>query len=125
MEVIVERVGRLCRQASGGQLREHAERYGVGEVLDRITDAVAQGRLDRQVEEDLDRLDRAFARHGIDGLTLGVRGFEPWPGGGHPTVVAWTCPSPRSCPRAVPADDGDRPVCALTGTPFTETRITL
>lgn len=126
MELVAERVGRLCHQAAGEQLREHAERYGVAELLDRIADAVGQGRLDQRLAEDLDRLDDAFARHGIDGLTLGVRGFEPWlGGGGHPTVVAWSCPSPQPCPRAVPADDGDRPVCGLTGAPFGQRRITL
>ncbi|MFG2055335.1 hypothetical protein ACGFI9_15050 [Micromonospora sp. NPDC048930] len=125
MELVAERVGRLCGQAAGGQLREYAERYGVAEVLDRIAAAVAQGRLDRPLEEDLDLLDAAFARHGIDGLTTGVRGFEPWlGGGGHPTVAAWACPGPDPCPRAVPVD-GDRPVCPLTGTPLRETRIPL
>ncbi len=125
LELVTERVGRLCGQATGGQLREHAERYGVAEVLDQIADAVAQGRLDRPLEEDLDRLDAAFAHHGIDGLTTGVRGFEPWlGGGGHPTVAAWTCPGPAPCPRAVPAAD-DRPMCTLTGAPLRETRIPL
>ncbi|WP_073837685.1 hypothetical protein [Micromonospora sp. CB01531] len=125
MELVPERINRLCRQA-GGQLREHAERYGVADVLDRIVDAVGQGRLDRQLEEDLDRLDGAFARNGIDGLTIGVRMFEPWlGGGGHPAVLAWGCPSPRPCPRKAPIDDGDRPVCGLTGTQFVESRTTL
>ncbi|PWR14198.1 hypothetical protein DKT69_17500 [Micromonospora sicca] len=126
MELVAHRIGRLCGQASGGQLREHAERYGVLDVLDRIADAIDRGRVDRRLEEDLDLLDGAFARHGIDGLTTGVRGFESWlGGGGHPTVVAWTCPSPRSCPRAMPIGDGERPVCPLTGSPFVETRIPL
>ncbi|RZU72137.1 hypothetical protein EV384_0479 [Micromonospora kangleipakensis] len=126
MELVAHRVGRLCGQAVGGQLREHAERYGVVEVLDRIVAAVRQGRVDSHLAEDLDRLDAAFARNGVDGLTTGVRGFEPWPGGGgHPTITAWTCPSPRPCPRAVPVGDGERPGCALTGAPFVETRIPL
>lgn len=126
MELVAQRVGRLCSQAFGGQLREYAERYGVVEALDRVADAVGQGRVDRQLEEDLDRLDEAFARNGIDGLTTGARAFEAWlGGGGHPTVTAWTCPGPRPCPRGLPAGDGDQPVCALTGLPFVETRITL
>ncbi|WP_200210197.1 hypothetical protein [Micromonospora coerulea] len=126
MELVAERIGRLCSQAAGGQLREHAERYGVAEVLDRIVDAVAQGRRDRPLAEDLDLLDAAFARHGIDGLTTGVRGFEPWlGGGGRPTVAAWACPGPGPCPRKVPVDDGDPPVCGLTGAPLVESRITL
>lgn len=126
MELVAHRVGRLCVQAVGGQLREHAERYGVVDVLDRIAAAVGQGRVDRHLAEDLDRIDAAFARNGIDGLTTGVRGFEPWlGGGGHPTVTAWACPSLRSCPRAVPVGDGEPPACALTGAPFVETRIAL
>ncbi|MEU1686981.1 hypothetical protein [Micromonospora sp. NPDC005707] len=126
MELVAERVARLCRQAVGEQLRQHAERYGAADVLDRIAEAVAQGRLDHHLEQDLDRLDDAFARHGIDGLTTGVRGFESWlGGGGHPTVVAWGCPSPLPCPRAVPEGDGDRPVCGLTGAAFGQRRIVL
>jgi hypothetical protein len=126
LELVAERVARLCHQAAGDQLRRHAERYGVADVLDRIAEAVTQGRLDQRLAEDLDRLDDAFARHGVDGLTIGVRGFEPWlGGGGHPAIAAWGCPSPLSCPRAVPEGDGDRPVCGLTGAPFERRRIVL
>ncbi|MFD0972951.1 hypothetical protein [Plantactinospora endophytica] len=126
MEPVAHRVGRLCSQATAGQLREYAQRFGAAEVLERIADAVGHGRLDDQLEADLDRLDRAFAGNGIDGLTTGSRGFETWRGGGgHPTVTGWTCPNRQACPRAVPVDDGDPPVCGLTGEPFVETRITL
>lgn len=126
MDLVAHRVGRLCSQATDGQLRSYAERYGVVQALDRIADAVGRGRVDRQLEDDLDHLDAAFARHGIDGLTTGTRGFEAWRGGGtHPTIAAWTCPVPRPCPRAVPISEGDPPTCALTGLPFIETRIAL
>ncbi|MEO3925689.1 hypothetical protein ABGB07_17725 [Micromonosporaceae bacterium B7E4] len=126
MELVAQRIGRLCGQAGGGQLREYAERFGAADVLDRIADAIGQGRLDRQLEADLDRLDVVFARHGVDGLTTGSRGFETWRGGGgHPTVTGWTCPNRQACARAERAGDGDRPTCALTGLPFVETRITL
>ncbi|WP_345629806.1 hypothetical protein [Rugosimonospora acidiphila] len=125
MDFVAHRVGRLCGQATGGQLREYAERFGVLDILDRIVDAVDHGRVDQQLEKDLDVLDSAFARHGIDGLTTGSRSYETWRGGGgHPTITAWECPR-RSCPRRVPAVDGDRPVCALANLPFVETRITL
>ncbi|MBF9127666.1 hypothetical protein I0C86_01440 [Plantactinospora sp. S1510] len=126
MELVAHRVGRLCSQASGGQLREYAQRFGAVDVLDRITDAVAHGRVDRQLAEDLDRLDSAFARNGVDGLTTGNRGFETWRGGGgHPAIAVWACPGRQSCTQAVPLGNGDPPVCALTGLPYVETRITL
>ncbi|MEV0427030.1 hypothetical protein [Micromonospora sp. NPDC050495] len=126
MELVAERIGRLCSQATGEQLRTHAERYGVAEVLDRIVAAVGAGRWDQQLAADLDTLDAAFARHGVDGLTTGVRGFEPWLGrGGHPTVAAWTCPGAGPCPRKAPVDDGAPPTCGLTGAPLVASRVTL
>lgn len=126
MELVAERVGRLCGQAVGEQLRTHAQRYGVDDVLDRIVAAVGEGRSDQRLAEDLDRLDAAFARHGVDGLTTGVRGFEPWlGGGGRATVAAWTCPAAEPCPRKAPAGDGPPPTCGLTGAPFVASRIAL
>ncbi len=125
MDLVAHRVGRLCHQATGGQLRTYAQQFGALDVLDRIVDAIGRGRIDARLEADLDALDGAFARHGVDGLTTGSRGYETWRGSGHRSFTAWACPQRWSCPRRVQLDDGDPPVCGLTGRSFTELRIDL
>ncbi len=125
MDLVAHRVGHLCHQADDGQLRTYAQRFGALDVLDRVVDAIGQGRVDARLEADLDALDDAFARHGVDGLTTGNRGYETWRGSGHRTITAWQCPQQGACPRRVPVDDGDPPVCGLTGQAFTELRIDL
>jgi hypothetical protein len=76
---------------------------------------------------DLDQLDDAFARHGVDGLTTGDRGYQPWrSGSGHAVVAMWACPAARPCSRMVaPQDDTRRPDCGLAGVPFAVRRIHL
>lgn len=127
MDEIAERLGRLCAQADGGALFERAARYGVADTVERLTSAVRAGEADSGLAADLDVVDEAFAKHGIDGLTSGPRGYEPWRGGGgHPMVVMWACPAARPCSRLVPRDDTvPRPHCALADTPFTHRRIQL
>ncbi|MEC3998000.1 hypothetical protein VSR01_32745 [Actinacidiphila sp. DG2A-62] len=117
-----ERLARLCAQAGDEGLRERAERYGVGDVLRRLRGAAGAGAVgsSASVLADLDALDDAFARHGIDGLTTGSRAYRPFAAGGHPVVTAWGCPAAAACPRLEPqerAPDGTRaapPVCGLT-----------
>ncbi|MFQ6395925.1 hypothetical protein ACLMAJ_20955 [Nocardia sp. KC 131] len=104
------RVEVLCEQA-GAALAERASRYGVADVLARIVAAAERGEVS---EADLDLLDSAFARHGIDNLTRAHRGFEPWKGPRDVVVTAWACPT-SACTRAG-IDEGPR--CGLTGQPF-------
>jgi len=118
------RLGRLCVQA-GDDLRARADRYGVHDALARLTAAARDGSVhNEQLAADLDQLEDAFARHGIDGLTNGGRTYEPWSrGGGHPVVALWACPAARPCDRLEPGDD--RPHCELLGEPFITRRIIL
>ncbi|MEV3987577.1 hypothetical protein AB0J57_01575 [Streptomyces sp. NPDC049837] len=113
---VARRLEMLCGQAAGGELAERAARYGVADALDRIVGAVRAGRAadGGALEADLDLLEDAFARHGIDGLTTGARSFEPWQGGGSVMVSAWVCPA-GACSRAEAAEPGGPPACALTG----------
>ncbi|HWD04824.1 MAG TPA: hypothetical protein VG674_20480 [Amycolatopsis sp.] len=111
------RVSVLCEQA-GDALAERAARYGVTDVLTRVVEAASRGEV---AESDLDALDAAFAAHGIDHLTQGHRGFEPWPGARDVGYLVWECPT-GACSRAT---TGDRPACRLTGRPFRETRVDL
>ncbi|MFG2883595.1 hypothetical protein ACGFYV_15050 [Streptomyces sp. NPDC048297] len=103
MDEIGERLARLCAQAGEEGFREWAERYGAGEALARLGQAARSGLRTPAVTADLDALDDAFARHGIDGLTVGARAFEPLRGGrAHPVVTAWGCPAEESCSRLEP-----------------------
>jgi hypothetical protein len=131
VDEIAERLARLCTQA-GPDLRKRAVRYGVGDVLVRLvtvtgSDAAAapgSPASPADLRSDLDRLDEAFARHGIDGLTTGPRAYQRWPGAdGHPMVALWACPAAQPCARLVPGDD--RPRCALLDEPFVTRRIQL
>ena len=111
------RVAVLCEQA-GEALEERAERYGVADVLARI---VASASRDEVSEADLDLLDGAFAKHGIDNLTRANRSFEPWPGARNFVVTAWVCPT-GACSRA--ATD-KQPSCHLIAQPFRQTKVEL
>ncbi|MFI6288219.1 hypothetical protein ACIBCM_26320 [Streptomyces sp. NPDC051018] len=130
VDEVAEKLARLCPQAEGDSLAEHAREYGAGEVLDRLTAAVRAGEGGPAVAADLHALDEAFARHGIDGLTTGARGYEtPRGGREHPVVTVWACPAPRPCSRLVPRQDGERdgagPPCALSGLRLVSRRIHL
>jgi len=127
LDEAAERLGRLCVQAVGPQLGEFAQLLGVADVLGRVTDAVRKGGTpESDLLADLDRLDDAFARHGIDGLTTGDRGYQRWrSGSGHPVVALWCCPAARRCSRLLPQDDTQQPHCGLAGVPFATRRIHL
>lgn len=116
------RIARLCARPVMGNLedfKERAGRYGVAASLARIITAVQTGTDPTLLEPDLDALDEAFARHGIDNLTGTVRAYRPLPGAGeHPVIRAWVCPATRPCPRLIPGGGADAPVCALTGQPL-------
>ncbi|MGC0334029.1 hypothetical protein RKD23_007019 [Streptomyces sp. SAI-170] len=122
MDAIAERLARLCPQTDGDALRERAVRYGVGDELDRLRAAVLSGERGPSVAADLDALDDAFARHGIDALSTGVRDYGSLRGATpHPGVTLWGCPSPVPCPRLVPQEGAHAdaaPRCGLAGTPF-------
>ncbi len=126
VDEVAERLGRLCVQAHG-ELRQFAERFDVAGVLRRVATAVRHGGSpDADLLADLDRLDDAFARHGVDGLTTSARGYEPWrPPGGHAVVAMWACPAARHCSRMVPQDGGEQPYCGLVDAPFGTRRIHL
>ncbi|MFI9150095.1 hypothetical protein [Streptomyces sp. NPDC053367] len=122
MDAIGERLARLCPQTDGDALRERAVRYGVGDELERLRDAVSSGERGPSVTADLDALDDAFARQGIDGLTNGARDYDTLRGTtAHPGVSLWACPAPVACPRLVPQEGAQAdaaPRCGLTGTPL-------
>ncbi len=117
------RIERLCAHMAGGNREDfdqRAVRYGVAAPLSRIITAVQTGTDPAGLEADLDALDEAFARHGIDNLTGTVRAYRPLPRTGeHPVIRAWVCPAPRSCPRLIPLTGTTPPVCALTGRDLT------
>jgi hypothetical protein len=125
MDEIGERLARLCVQAGDEGLRERAEHYGVGEVLARLGQAARSGLRTSAVTADLDALDDAFARHGIDGLTVGARVFDPLRGvRAHPVVTVWGCPAEASCSRLEPQEQqsgrsrNPPPRCWLTEAPL-------
>jgi hypothetical protein len=126
---VAERLGRLCPQAAGEALEARARRYGAGAALERLAAAVRSGATGAPVTAELDALDDAFARNGIDGLTRGDRGYEAVRGApGHPVVTVWACPAPRPCTRLEPREpDGPAgtPLCSLTGDPLTLRRYRL
>ncbi|MFF2202161.1 hypothetical protein [Streptomyces sp. NPDC058145] len=131
MDEIAERLARLCAQAGDDGLRERAERYGVGDALTRLGEAARSGSRAPTVTADLDALDDAFARHGIDGLTVGPRGLDPLRGGrAHPVVTVWGCPAEAACSRLEPqerrrASRTPPPSCGLTGIPLVSRKIRL
>lgn len=117
------RIERLCEVLALGKLEafeQRAARYGAAAPLARIITAVQTGADPALLVPDLDALDEAFARHGIDNLTGTARAYRPLPGAGeHPVIRAWVCPATRSCPRLIPMSGTIPPVCALTGQPLT------
>jgi hypothetical protein len=117
------RIERLCAHPALGNLdafTERAARYGAADPLARLITAVRTGADPALLKPDLDALDEAFARHGVDNLTRTVRAYRPLPGTGeHPVMRAWVCPALRPCSRLIPLSGPTPPVCALTGQPLT------
>jgi len=119
------RIERLCEVLAHDNLRDferRAARYGAAAPLTRILTVVRTGADPAPLEPDLDALDEAFARHGVDNLTGTVRAYRALPGTGeHPVMRAWVCPAPRACARLIPLSGfgSTPPVCALTGRPLT------
>lgn len=99
-------------------MAERAARFGVAEVLARVVAAASSGEVS---EADLDLLDSAFAKHGIDNLTRAHRGFSQWPGPRNVVVTTWKCPT-GACPRE---ETDEQPSCRLTGQPFREIKLEL
>lgn len=100
------RIARLCAHPALGNLEDfeqRAARYGAAASLARILTAVRTGTNPNLLVPDLDALDDAFARHGIDNLTGTVRAYRPLPGTGqHPVIRAWVCPATQPCSRLIP-----------------------
>jgi hypothetical protein len=79
------RIERLCAHLALGNredFEQRAARYGAADTLARIITAVRTGIDPALLEPDLDALDEAFARHGVDNLTGTVRAYRPLPGDG-------------------------------------------
>ncbi|MER5579927.1 hypothetical protein, partial [Streptomyces massasporeus] len=102
MHDLADRLDRLCRLLGGSELARRAREYGVAEHLERVLGAVRDGTDLERIRADLDALDEAFARHGIDGLTTRTRAYqplsgEPGTGGGRRRFSQVECPSaPRT-----------------------------
>lgn len=117
---VTGRIEQLCTQLALEDFEERAALYGAADPLARIITAVRTGTDPALLEPDLDALDEAFARHGIDNVTSTSRAYRPLPGaGGHPVMRAWVCPATRRCPRLVLGSGTGSRVCALTGQPLT------
>jgi hypothetical protein len=112
------RIARLCAHLDRDNFEDfeqRAARYGAAAALARIITAMQTGTDPILLTPDLDALDEAFARHGIDNLTGTLRAYRPLPGTGeHPVIRAWVCPANRPCPRLIPRSGTTPPVCALT-----------
>jgi hypothetical protein len=116
--ILNQRLELLCEKLGSGEVQQIAAELGVTPPLERVLGAVRDDRswVEAAVSADLDELDAAFKRWGLDGgLTGRFRSFRDLPGtGGHPVVDVWMCPAGR-CSRVVPAArDDPAPVCAVT-----------
>ncbi|MFE1947231.1 hypothetical protein [Streptomyces massasporeus] len=131
MHDLADRLDRLCRLLGGGELARRAREYGVAEHLERVLGAVRDGTDPEWIRADLDALDEAFARHGIDGLTTRTRAYQPLSGTvGHPVLRGWVCPAAHRCSRFTQHDTGTPggdagPVCEALGTPLVRVEIPL
>jgi hypothetical protein len=85
--------------------------------FERAAAAVSTGRIDAQLETDLDALDAMVARAMGTGLyPVAVRGFAPLPGSGAGTGAQWwTCPQGRCDGRGRVLPGQQPPVCGATG----------
>lgn len=114
---MLERIARLCSQFALDDLAAAAARFGAAEPLDRITAGVRAGTQPADLESDLDELDSAFARHGIDNITTGPRIYRALPGSsGHSVMRVWVCPAARACSRVEIAAGAS---CGLLDKPLT------
>ncbi|MEU3490526.1 hypothetical protein [Streptomyces massasporeus] len=131
MHDLADRLDRLCRLLGGSELARRAREYGVAEHLERVLGAVRDGTDLERIRADLDALDEAFARHGIDGLTTRTRAYQPLSGTvGHPVLRGWVCPAAHRCSRFTQHDTGTPggdagPVCEALGTPLVRVEIPL
>lgn len=97
---MLERIARLCSQFELGDLTETAARFGAAGPLEKIIAGVRAGTPPVDLESDLDAVDSAFARNGIDNITTGPRVYRQLPGStGHPVLRVWVCPAARPCAR--------------------------
>jgi hypothetical protein len=114
---LLERIARLCSQFTLDDLAAAAARFGAADPLDRIIAGVRAGAEPAGLESDLDELDSAFARNGIDNITTGPRVYRELPGSsGHPVMRVWVCPAARPCSRVEVTTGAG---CALLDKPLT------
>ncbi|HEY9373375.1 hypothetical protein [Streptomyces sp.] len=130
MHDMADRLDRLCRRLTGGELARRAREYGVGQQLERVLGAVRDGTDPEQVRTELDALEDGFARHGIENLTIPRRDHRMVPGAvGHPVLRGWVCPAARRCSRFAERDTGASPspgpLCEALGTPLVQVEIPL
>jgi hypothetical protein len=118
------RIEALCGQLADGELSQMLADAGAGDVLERVLDAVRAGKPAEITVADLNDLEDAAARIGIDGLTTGVRAPGggnlatrlPGFGGGGPHF-AWVCPQ-HVCARVELDTPDPVPACAISGQPL-------
>lgn len=118
-----DRIERLCVALAELDLGEAAADAGAQPLLDRILTQVRSDRAPMTLEHDLDLLQEALARIGVDGL-LNVTRYRRLPvSNGHPVVYAWLCPLDR-CSRVetVRGANGE-PVCGVADTPLKKVRL--
>jgi hypothetical protein len=122
---LAARIAKVCVELGRSDLRALAAEAGADAVLERILGYVGNGVPDAErAAADLDALEDALARLGVDGLTHDIRQYRPVPGTSiHPPVHRWMCPQ-RCCLRT----EGDTaaqtaPVCAITGVALERVRL--
>jgi hypothetical protein len=114
---LLERIARLCSQFTPDDLAAAAARFSAAEPLDRIVAGVRAGADPADLKSDLDELDNAFARNGIDNVTTGPRVYRELPGSGaHPVMRVWVCPAAQPCSRVEVTGGAG---CGLLGKPLT------
>jgi hypothetical protein len=118
------RIAELCAQLADGELPRLLAGAGAEATLERVLASIRSGEPAKVTSEDLDTLEDAAARIGIDGLTTGVRSLErgtistrlPGISGAGPHF-AWVCPQ-HACTRVELDTPGSAAVCAVSGRPL-------
>ena len=107
----------FCRELGDNTLRAMAGQQNMEHVFQRAEDSLKAGRIDPELEADLDSLDAMVKRVEGHGLYPSVtRGYLPLPGpGGDTGAQWWTCPRGRCAGRGRVRSGQESPVCAATG----------
>ena len=107
----------FCRELGDNTLRAMAGEQNMEHVFRHAEDSLKAGRIDQELEADLDSLDAMVKRVEGRGFYPAVtRGYLPLPGpGGDTGVQWWTCPRGRCTGRGRVRPGQKPPVCAATG----------